>query len=212
MNYTNLPSRNKRWKTSIYALIIFTFFISALIFVNAEAKTSTAPLSNNPRVTLTTSLGNIEIELFADKAPVTVKNFLQYVDSNFYNNTLFHRVIPGFMIQGGGFTKGMVEKTTQLPIKNEAGNGLQNLRGTIAMARTQIISSATSQFFINVANNSSLDHRDNTADGYGYCVFGQVTKGLDIVDKIVHVPTTLVGPYQDVPQTDVIILTVKRVK
>ena len=105
-----------------------------------------------------------------------------------------------------------MEKPTQFPIKNEAGNGLQNLRGTIAMARTPIISSATSQFFINVAFNNSLDHRDNTADGYSYCVFGQVTKGMEVVDKIVHVPTTVIGPYQDVPQTDVVILTVKRVK
>jgi len=166
----------------------------------------------NPRVTLETSLGNIEIELFADKAPVTVQNFLQYVDNNFYTNTLFHRVIPGFMIQGGGFTKGMAEKETQLPIKNEAGNGQHNLRGTIAMARTQIISSATAQFFINVADNASLDHSDNTPNGYGYCVFGQVTKGMDIVDKIVNVPTKTMGPYQDVPAKDVIILSAKRVK
>ena len=212
MNYTNLASRNNHWKTSIYALIIFAFFISALVFANTQTKTTAIPISENPRVTLTTSLGNIEIELFADKAPVTVKNFLQYVDSNFYNNTLFHRVIPGFMIQGGGFTKGMVEKATQLPIKNEAGNGLQNLRGTIAMARTQIISSATSQFFINVANNNSLDHHDNTSDGYGYCVFGQVTKGMEVVDKIVSVPTTAVGPYQDVPAKDVVILAAKLIK
>jgi cyclophilin family peptidyl-prolyl cis-trans isomerase len=212
MNYANLSSRNKHWKTSLYALIVFTFLMSALAFANTETQTNSNPVAKNPRVTLNTSLGNIEIEIFADKAPVTAANFLYYVDNNFYSNTLFHRVIPGFMIQGGGFTKGMVEKATQLPIKNEAGNGLHNLRGTIAMARTQVISSATAQFFINVADNASLDHRNNTADGYGYCVFGQVTKGMDVVDKIVHVATTAVGPYEDVPQTDVTILTAKRVK
>jgi peptidyl-prolyl cis-trans isomerase A (cyclophilin A) len=212
MNYANLASRNNRWKTTICALIVFAFFISVLAFANTETKTATTPISKNPRVTLETSLGNIEIELFADKAPVTVKNFLQYVDNNFYTNTLFHRVIPGFMIQGGGFTKGMVEKPTQLPIKNEAGNGLRNLRGTIAMARTQMISSATSQFFINVADNAALDHRDNTSDGFGYCVFGQVTKGMDVADKIVYSFTTTVGPYENVPVKDIVILAAKRVK
>ncbi len=174
------------------------------------AKKTTA--QSNPQVLLETSLGKIQLELFADKAPITVKNFLQYVDTNFYANTLFHRVIPDFMIQGGGFTKGMKQKRTSAPIKNEAENGLSNDRGTIAMARTPEIDSATSQFFINVKNNLFLNQRDTTVNGYGYCVFGRVIKGMDVVDKIVAVSTGTVGPFQDVPVQDVVIISAKRVK
>lgn len=168
--------------------------------------------ASNPRVVIQTSMGDIHLELFMDKAPITVKNFLKYTDSGFYANTLFHRVIPGFMIQGGGFTPGMAQKETAAPIKNEAGNGLSNTRGTIAMARTNVVDSATSQFFINVADNTFLDHQNNSAAGFGYCVFGRVTKGMEVADKIVNVPRGNVGPYQDVPTTDVLIKSVKRVK
>jgi cyclophilin family peptidyl-prolyl cis-trans isomerase len=152
------------------------------------------------------------LELFADKAPVTTKNFLHYVDTDFYTNTLFHRVIPDFMIQGGGFTKGMNQKQTSAPIKNEAGNGLSNVRGSIAMARTQEINSATSQFFINLKDNLFLNHGDDTVNGFGYCVFGKVIKGMDVVDKIAGVSTGSVGPFDDVPLQDVVILSVKRIK
>lgn len=168
--------------------------------------------AENPRVVMETSLGEIHLELFADKAPVTVKNFLRYVDAEFYDGTLFHRVIDGFMIQGGGFTKGMKPKETYAAIKNEAANGLRNKRGTIAMARTNAVDSATSQFFINVVDNPFLDHRAKTPDAYGYCVFGQVTEGMDVVDKIKSVPTHSVGYHQDVPVEDVVILSVRRAK
>jgi len=168
--------------------------------------------ASNPRVVIKTTLGDIEVELFMDKAPITVKNFLQYTDDKFYTNTLFHRVIPNFMIQGGGFTPGMSQKETLSPIKNEAANGLSNTRGTIAMARTNVVDSATSQFFINVADNTFLDHQNKTPAGYGYCVFGRVTKGMDVADKIVSVPRGAKGHYQDVPNTDVIIKTVQRIK
>lgn len=162
----------------------------------------------NPKILMETTLGNIEIELFEDKAPITVKNILQYVDDGFYNDVIFHRVIPGFMAQGGGFTQDMKQKKTHPPIKNEAKNGLKNLRGTLSMARTSVVDSATSQFFMNVANNDFLDHG---ARDYGYAVFGKVTQGMDVLDKIVAVPTTTVGMYQDVPKNPVIIKSVKRI-
>lgn len=168
--------------------------------------------ASNPRVIIKTSMGDIQLELFMDKAPITVKNFMKYTDKGFFSNTLFHRVIPGFMIQGGGFTPGMAEKETDPPIKNEAGNGLSNTRGTIAMARTGVVDSATSQFFINVADNTFLDHQNNSAAGFGYCVFGKVTKGMDVVDKIVNVQRGNAGMHQDVPTTDVLIKSVTRVK
>ena len=153
-------------------------------------------------VVLTTSLGDITLELYPDKAPVSVKNFLAYVDAHFYDGTIFHRVIPSFMIQGGGFTQDMQQKQTSAPIKNEADNGLKNSRGSIAMARTSEINSATSQFFINLADNSFLDHmvRD-----YGYAVFGRVTGGMDIVDKVAGVATGTVKMHQNVPREPVII-------
>ena len=168
--------------------------------------------STNPKVSMETSMGIIEIELYPDKAPITVSNFLRYVDNNFYSNTIFHRVIPGFMIQGGGLTKGLAEKKPFDPIKNEADNKLSNFRGTVAMARTRVIDSATAQFFINVENNMFLDHKDNSLNGFGYCVFGKVTKGMDVVDKIARVPTTNVDYYENVPQEDVMILSVKLIK
>lgn len=159
-----------------------------------------------PRVRIETSLGNIVVELYPDKAPKTVANFLQYVRDGFYDGTIFHRVISNFMIQGGGFTKDYKRKQTRPPIMNEADNGLKNLRGTIAMARTFEPHSATAQFFINVVDNPFLDHKDDTPRGWGYAVFGKVVKGMDVVDKIRNVPTGHAGPFpQDAPLTPVVI-------
>ena len=158
-----------------------------------------AASGENPVVTIKTTKGDITLELQPDKAPATVANFLRYVDSGHYKGTIFHRVIANFMIQGGGFTKDMVQKATSAPVKNEAANGLKNLRGTIAMARTAVVDSGTSQFFINVVDNAALDHRDTSPQGFGYCVFGKVTAGMDVVDAIRSVPTGRRGPYGDVP-------------
>lgn len=156
-------------------------------------------------VKLTTNHGDIVIELDADKAPETVKNFLAYVESGHYDNTVFHRVINGFMIQGGGFEPGMKQKATQAPIKNEANNGLKNETGTIAMARTQDPHSATAQFFINVGDNDFLNFKAENIQGWGYCVFGKVTEGMDVVNKIKGVKTGSAGFHQDVPKEDVVI-------
>lgn len=164
----------------------------------------------NPVVIIDTSMGPVKVELYPDKAPVSVKNFLSYVDKKFYDNTIFHRVMPGFMIQGGGFTSGMKQKSTDAKIKNEADNGLSNVRGSIAMARTREPDSATSQFFINVVDNSRKLDRAYVRDGVGYCVFGKVLEGMDVCDKIVAVPTTSYGPHDDVPKTDVIIKSIRR--
>jgi cyclophilin family peptidyl-prolyl cis-trans isomerase len=168
--------------------------------------------ADNPRVRVTTSLGVIELELDAQRASGTVRNFMNYVERGFYNGTIFHRVIPGFMIQGGGFVPGLREKTTGVPVKNEADNGLKNLAGTIAMARTSDPQSAAAQFFINTADNPSLDHRDKTDRGWGYAVFGKITKGMDVVKKIESVSTRTIGPFQNVPVNDVTILKVEAVK
>ena len=165
-----------------------------------------APVSSadkNPIVVMETSLGTIKIELYPDKAPITVKNFLQYVDDKFYDGTIFHRVISDFMIQGGGFEPGMREKRTRAPIKNESPNGLSNERGTIAMARTSDPDSATAQFYINTVDNKRLDQAR-------YCVFGKVIDGMDVVDKIRKVETGRVGRFDDVPKQDVIIKSVRR--
>ena len=161
-----------------------------------------------PHVLLDTSFGQIEVELDATKAPISTKNFLAYVDKGFYNNTIFHRTIPGFMAQGGGFTRDMVEKPAGAPIKNEADNGLHNVRGTLAMARTQVKDSATSQFFINVKDNDFLDHGGRD---FGYAVFGKVTKGMDVVDQIVNTPTTTSRGMQNVPSDPIMIKSAKRI-
>ena len=155
-------------------------------------------------VKLHTSHGTISIELDAEKAPETVKNFLTYVEAGHYDNTVFHRVIDGFMIQGGGFEPGMKQKPTNAPIKNEADNGLKNSRGTVAMARTQDPHSASAQFFINLADNKFLDFSAPTAEGWGYCVFGRVTDGMDTVDAIKAVKTGSSGFHKDVPKEDVV--------
>ncbi|MBQ4107145.1 MAG: peptidyl-prolyl cis-trans isomerase [Lentisphaeria bacterium] len=161
-------------------------------------------------VTIKTTLGDIKLELFEKEAPETVANFLRYVDEGFYSNTLFHRVIDGFMIQGGGFNTDFEQKKTHEPIVNEAVNRLSNETGTIAMARTSVVNSATSQFFINVADNRFLDFQAPTPQHYGYCVFGKVVEGMDTVDKIRQVKTGRVGMFQDVPVEQVVILEVVR--
>jgi len=158
------------------------------------------------RVRMQTSLGDFVLELDAAKAPATVKNFLEYVKDGFYDNTVFHRVIDGFMIQGGGFEPGMKQKATRTPVDNEAGNGLKNDRYTVAMARTSDPHSATAQFFVNATDNDFLNFRAETADAWGYCVFGRVAEGTDVVDKIRKVKTGSRGFHQDVPVEDVVIL------
>ncbi len=182
-------------------LLIAIFLLGAMLLTPSFAQDA-----KTPRVVMETNYGRITIELYADKAPITVKNFLQYVDDKHYDGTIFHRVIADFMIQGGGFEPGMKEKKTRDPIKNEAGNGLKNERGTIAMARTPDPDSATSQFFINTVDNKKLD-RANTKDNVGYAVFGRVIDGMDVVDAIRRVKTEEVG---DVPVKDVIIRSVRR--
>jgi cyclophilin family peptidyl-prolyl cis-trans isomerase len=187
-------------------------FLLAAACLGTLAGASTAA---NPIVLMKTSMGDVKIELFQDKAPITAKNFLDYVDAKHYDGTLFHRVIGkphgerDFMIQGGGFEPGMVEKKTREPIKNEAGNGLSNERGTLAMARTSDPDSATAQFFINVGDNKFLDRRQGSA---GYAVFGKVIDGMDVVDKIKMVEVGKKGPHGDVPLKDVVILSVRRVE
>ena len=195
----------------IAVLALALCFGASLLPVQSHAA---APL---PKVKIETSMGDIVVELNPAKAPKTVSNFLYYVKSGFYNNTIFHRVINGFMIQGGGHTADMQEKAnSRKPVVNEAGNGLKNEadnglaneRGTIAMARTNDPDSATAQFFINVANNDFLNHKNETPSGYGYAVFGKVIQGQDVVDRIKSVSTGSYGPYQDVPKTPVIIKSI----
>ncbi len=177
----------------IITLILFTIMMTAGVFT-AQAQTKTT------KVLIDTSMGQIEAELYADKAPITVTNFLEYVNSKFYDGLIFHRIIPGFMIQGGGMTSDMKEKETRNPIKIESDNGLKNMRGTLAMARTNDPNSATSQFFINLVDNNFLNFRSPDVTGYGYAVFGKVTDGMDVVDKIATVPTGSFGYMQDVPK------------
>ncbi len=187
---------------------MFKSTLAAVAAVIALSTVSTAALAakGDTHVLLTTSAGNIELELDNQKAPVSVKNFVDYVNNGFYNNTVFHRVIPGFMVQGGGFTADMNQKPTVAPIKNEADNGLRNTRGTISMARTADKDSATSQFFLNVADNAFLDHGQRD---FGYAVFGKIVKGMDVVDKIAQAPTHDVGPYQNVPTKPIVIQSAK---
>ncbi|MEA2109421.1 MAG: peptidylprolyl isomerase [Pseudomonadota bacterium] len=184
-------------------------FLFAIFFITMAYGSTAVAAAQNPQVVFSTTKGDMVIELYADKAPISVKNFLAYVDSGFYDNVIFHRVIPGFVIQGGGFNPEMVKKTTKAPIKNEADNGLKNLRGTLSLARTRVVDSATTQFFINLGDNASLDHR---AGNFGYAVFGKVVKGMDVVDTIAGVPTGSHGHYRDVPTIPVIINKATRKK
>lgn len=190
----------------------FTLILLSLFAFNSFATTQSESIVN-VRMNIfmdNKSIGNIDLALNATKAPISVKNFLDYVDSGYYNGLIFHRVIKGFMIQGGGFTEKMTKKETRKPIINEATNRLSNEEGTIAMARTNDPNSATSQFFINVSNNSNLDYAGPSS--MGYAVFGRVTKGMSVVNKIKMTKTTRVGYYNDVPATAVIIKSIKRIK
>jgi cyclophilin family peptidyl-prolyl cis-trans isomerase len=182
--------------------------LGAAVLLGLGAAAVGAATGGNPVVAMKTSMGTIKIELDQGKAPVSTANFLAYVNDKFYDGTVFHRVIPAFMIQGGGFDKDMNQKKPKAPIKNEAGNGLKNVTGTVAMARTSDPNSATSQFFINTKDNAFLDHRDESVQGYGYAVFGKVIDGMDVVKKIEAVQTTTKMPHQNVPVTPVVIESV----
>lgn len=185
------------------ALIFLLLVCPAATFADQEIKTA------KPRVIMETSMGTITIELFEEEAPITTANFRRYINESFYNGLIFHRVIPGFVIQGGGFQPGMKKRPpTHPPIKNEATNGLDNKRGTLSMARTNMINSATSQFFINLKDNPALDHRGEHPGQFGYAVFGKVIDGMDVIDKIAAARTTTVGMYRDVPKADVSMLKV----
>lgn len=188
--------------------LFFTLLLSLALGSTAIAA------EKNPMAIIETSMGNVKVELFADKAPISVRNFLDYANSGFYKDTVFHRVIPGFMAQGGGLTAELQPKPGGKPaIKNEAGNGLKNDRGTLAMARTGMVDSATSQFFINVVNNDFLNHRDTTQSGFGYAVFGKVIDGMDVVDKMVAAPQKRQNAvFQNVPETPIVIKSVKTIK
>lgn len=186
--------------------------VALSLFLCGGAAAAERGAAKNPVVLMETSMGNVKIQLDPQKAPISVRNFLGYVRKGFYNGTVFHRVIPGFMIQGGGFTAELQEKPAGAPIRNEAGNGLKNDRGTIAMARTMIVDSATAQFFINVKDNDFLNHRDESMQGYGYAVFGKVIEGMAVVDKIAAVRTGFQKGMEDVPDTAVVIKAMKVLK
>ncbi|MCW8918667.1 MAG: peptidylprolyl isomerase [Gammaproteobacteria bacterium] len=186
---------------------LFSSLCGLLLLALSAHASATEP---NPQIVLQTNMGDIVIELYPEKAPKTVANFLHYVDDGFYDGTIFHRVIDGFMIQGGGFTADMEQKETHAPITNEADNGLRNTIGTLAMARTGDPHSATAQFFINVANNTPLDHREKSRGGWGYAVFGRVLQGMEVVQAIKGVKTGSRGPFRDVPQKEVLIQTASR--
>ncbi|MEE8431241.1 MAG: peptidylprolyl isomerase, partial [Candidatus Desulfatibia sp.] len=188
-------------------IILIALFTQGVFVTAAHAKDTSYKNSPSVEVIVETTMGSFTLELNPEKAPKTVANFLVYVDEGFYNNTLFHRVIPRFVVQGGGFEKGMGKKPTRFPVKNESDNGLKNIRSAVSMARTNNPNSATSQFFINDRHNLSLDYRDNKP---GYTVFGKVTEGMDIIDKIIRVPTTTSGSHKNVPKDDVVILSAKR--
>jgi peptidyl-prolyl cis-trans isomerase B (cyclophilin B) len=191
--------------------VVASALVTASLCAADDKATVAADPNKNPVVVIDTTMGTIKVELYADKAPDTVKNFLSYVDDKFYDGTIFHRVISNFMIQGGGMEPSMKEKTTKAAIKNEAANGLSNATGTIAMARTMDPHSATAQFFINVKDNTFLD-KANARDGFGYCVFGKVTDGMDVVNKIKGVKTANRGGHQNVPTEDVVIKSIRRAK
>lgn len=184
-----------------------TFIFSMMLFLTTTLSfaTENKMSDSSSKVKLTTSLGEIVIQLNPEKAPVSSANFLTYVNEGFYNGTIFHRIIPGFMAQGGGFDTDFNQKAVHDPIKNEADNGLPNKRGTIAMARTNVPDSATAQFFINYKDNSFLNYSSPTASGWGYAVFGEVIEGMDIVDEMAKQPTGNRGGHQDVPKTNIVI-------
>lgn len=189
---------------------ITCFILAGTARGEATAQAPAQKESKNVQILIETSMGNITAELYPDKAPETVKNILAYVEDKFYDGTIFHRVIDRFMIQGGGFTRDMTQKPTKPPVKNEADNGLGNERGTLAMARTMLVNSATCQFFINLVDNGpNLNFKSKTDMGYGYCVFGRVIDGMDVVDKIAKVPVETVGRHQNVPAEPVVIKSIR---
>jgi cyclophilin family peptidyl-prolyl cis-trans isomerase len=194
-------------------MIVIAVMVLSVLWQQTAPPPSPQPAPGNPVVVISTTLGDITAELFKDRAPVSTGNFLEYVADRFYDGTIFHRVMPGFMIQGGGFTAAMDEKPARPPILNEATNGVSNIRGTLAMARTQALRSATSQFFINVADNgATLDHRGYSQRDFGYAVFGRVLSGMDVVDRIAASKRQTVGAHDDVPIEPVVIksIAVKR--
>jgi cyclophilin family peptidyl-prolyl cis-trans isomerase len=197
-------------------MLALAFFLQIpLAVMQTPAPPAAGPLEPAPGngvVVISTSLGDVTVELFNERAPVSVANFLSYATEGFYTGTIFHRVVSGFAVQGGGFTATMVEKMTRPPIQNEATNGLRNLRGTVAMARTQSLRSATSQFYINVSNNADLDHQGFSPKDFGYAVFGRVLSGMDVVDRIARVPTRASAGMEDVPVDPVTITEVKVVR
>ncbi|KIA77863.1 Peptidyl-prolyl cis-trans isomerase B [Parachlamydia acanthamoebae] len=198
-------------KTQLFRFALALFICcTQLGFATPEELKTMENKAQKDVVVMQTSLGEIKLELFSKEAPVTVKNFLDYVAAGFYDHTIFHRVIDGFMIQGGGFTKDFDQKPTKAPIKNEAGNNISNKKGTIAMARTSEPNSATAQFFINVADNTFLDHHGETPRDFGYCVFGQVISGMDVVDQIRKVKTGSYAGHGDVPKETVEIISIKK--
>jgi peptidyl-prolyl cis-trans isomerase A (cyclophilin A) len=197
-------------KRVIIAVIVMVAFSCTVYASDAPKSAKTAV--KNPVVLVQTTMGNIKLELFEKQAPISVKNFLAYVNSGFYAGTIFHRVIPNFMVQGGGFTTDFKEKPTNAPVKNEAGNGIKNERGTLAMARTFIVDSASAQFFINLKDNDFLNHSSNSMQGFGYAVFGKVVEGMEVVDKIAAAPTGMHGDFSDVPKKEVIINSMKVLK
>lgn len=198
-------------KGFVAALFLCMGFVKADVTQGSLSLLATAPKEQkNVQIIIDTSLGVFTAELYPGKAPVTVSNLLAYVDAKFYDQTIFHRVIDGFMVQGGGFTRDMIQKKTNPPIKNEADNGLRNERGTLAMARTMIVDSASSQFFVNLVDNGYLDFKNKTDQGWGYCVFGKVIEGMDVVDRIAKVKTDFSGRYQNVPVEPVIINSIRR--
>lgn len=194
-----------------YKVCQYVLFIALSFLMCADLKTEENEIVKDKIKTalIQTSMGDIKIELYQDKAPISVKNFVTYAEERAYDGTIFHRVIDNFMIQGGGFTKDFKQKETHAQIKNEADNGLKNVRGTLAMARTSVVDSATNQFFINVTDNSFLDFRGKNPNEYGYAVFGKVIDGMDVVDKMKKVKTDSIGPHQDVPKETIEILQVK---
>jgi cyclophilin family peptidyl-prolyl cis-trans isomerase len=222
MRWTDTP-RKTPWVMLLTALLALGLRSALVAAQPAGAQSLTPPSSGSPRqapapsaatgpqVLMRTSMGDITIRLFPDKAPISVANFLSYVDEGFYNGTIFHRVSEGYVVQGGGFTSNMTKKDTRPPIKNEAGNGLSNRRGTVAMARINLVDSATSQFFINVADNTFIDHKNDTPRDFGYAVFGEVVSGMEVVDRISAVKTGSKGPFPgECPLESVTILSITR--
>jgi peptidyl-prolyl cis-trans isomerase A (cyclophilin A) len=189
--------------------VMFRKLLITVVMVLITCSISFAASNKNPLVVMETSKGTVKLELFQKEAPISVANFIGYVNNGFYDGTIFHRVIREFMIQGGGFTADLKQKPAKAPIKNEAANGLKNQRGTLAMARTGIVDSATAQFFINLVDNKFLDHRDTSTQGYGYAVFGKVVEGMDVVDRIARSKTGYVPRFENIPDETVLIKSIR---